>query len=769
MREISLDASIFRTSFYLHVLTDSTSSMSFFLFVTYNVGLGTSLPHGMSPEQIPMCSGSLIWLLSSAIIPIIGGVRVAVRTMLHFRWIGSVDEIERASFVGSDVMMYGYLLSAVLTGWVPVFSPPEDSCNADDFFQWYQHIFAVLAPLFSLIEGAQLMGLRKSMNSVLMVSVIGQLHFLLFNVMFANSLARQLPPERQATQSRLLAIYQLFQHCGFCAGICFGHIHSRLMRQLLEERQIAAERNCRLEQIQCEKQRVELDRQLLCHRFERALAAQTAGEGRKSPSDSMPSLSEAPGSTYSDPSAPTRENTKGGGVAPLGEGGGVAPPGETSAPALAESSGAAQVTAVEVAHAPVTFARSSTGRSSTALAPAVEEVEEEELDDSGELIVGELAVLPPGVRLPTAGLSEKLFKVFTGPGSSAGWTDLSCAIRGVHEHMEEEIGEIGEIHQLASKATTADDGGRLSLSPTSNGRLSLSPIPVGEDGGEAVGHNSYIDGELADMGEGEELEARFLPVSHHSSGAQTVGYGVRSDQMLSDGTERRVELTDGMERRPQTSKLVHAKPPPPPMSSLAGGEDGLGMSAQGGVQMTAAAKRRLKREKATAREKMMMQMALNSAHSSLAMVKLGADLATVGGGGYMGGGGMHMGGGGSGMHMGGGGGHMGGGGGMHMGGGGMYMGGGGSGMHMGGGGGHMAGGGVRMSGGGGNMGSPMAAGPPGSAPYAPQCVDPMTSVVSPAYAYGAAPPMPHYGAAPNQLRHRMPPNMRMHSQSMSHS
>lgn len=81
----------------------------------------------------------------------------------------------------------------------------------------------------------------------------------------------------------------------------------------------------------------------------------------------------------------------------------------------------------------------------------------------------------------------------------------------------------------------------------------------------------------------------------------------------------------------------------------------------------------------------------------------------------------------------------------------------------------MAGGGVRMSGGGGNMGSPMAAGPPGSAPYAPQCVDPMTSVVSPAYAYGAAPPMPHYGAAPNQLRHRMPPNIRMHSQSMSHS
>ena len=853
MREISLDASIFRTSFYLHVLTDSTSSMSFFLFVTYNVGLGTSLPHGMSPEQIPMCSGSLIWLLSSAIIPIIGGVRVAVRTMLHFRWIGSVDEIERASFVGSDVMMYGYLLSAVLTGWVPVFSPPEDSCNADDFFQWYQHIFAVLAPLFSLIEGAQLMGLRKSMNSVLMVSVIGQLHFLLFNVMFANSLARQLPPERQATQSRLLAIYQLFQHCGFCAGICFGHIHSRLMRQLLEERQIAAERNCRLEQIQCEKQRVELDRQLLCHRFERALAAQTAGEGRKSPSDSMPSLSEAPGSTYSDPSAPTRENTGGGGVAPLGEGGGVAPPGETSAPALAESSGAAQVTAVEVAHAPVTFARSSTGRSSTALAPAVEEVEEEEeLDDSGELIVGELAVLPPGVRLPTAGLSEKLFKVFTGPGSSAGWTDLSCAIRGVHEHMEEEIGEIGEIHQQASKATTADDGGRLSLSPTSNGRLSLSPTPVGEDGGEAVGHNSYIDGELAVMGEGEELEARFLPVSHHSSGAQTVGYSVRSDEMpsrrqvfaplsrhgavpvaeryakppapaeygelaaalpagterrvelvelsdgrrsdlsdgrrsdlsdgrrsdlsderrsdlsdVTDGTERRVELTDGMERRPQTSKLVHAKPPPPPMSSLAGGEDGLGMSAQGSVQMTAAAKRRLKREKATAREKMMMQMALNSAHSSLAMVKLGADLATVGGGGYMGGGGMHMGA--SGMHMGGGGGHMGGGGGMHMGGGGMYMGGGGSGMHMGGGGGHMAGGGVRMSGGGGNMGSPMAAGPPGSAPYAPQCVDPMTSMVNPAYAYSAAPPMPHYGAAPNQLRHRMPPNMRMHSQSMSHS
>ena len=359
-----------------------------------------------------------------------------------------------------------------------------------------------------------------------------------------------------------------------------------------------------------------------------------------------------------------------------------------------------------------------------------------------------------------------------------------------------------------------------------------------------MGHNSYIDGELAGMGEGEELEARFLPVSHHSSGAQTVGYGVRSDQMpsrrqvfaplsrheavpvaeryakppapaeygelaaalpagterrvelvelsdgrrsdlsdgrrsdlsderrsdlsdVTDGTERRVELTDGMERRPQTSKLVHAKPPPPPMSSLAGGEDGLGMSAQGGVQMTAAAKRRLKREKATAREKMMMQMALNSAHSSLAMVKLGADLATVGGGGYMGGGGMHMGA--SGMHMGGGGGHMGGGGGMHMGGGGMYMGGGGSGMHMGGGGGHMAGGGVRMSGGGGNMGSPMAAGPPGSAPYAPQCVDPMTSVVSPAYAYGAAPPMPHYGAAPNQLRHRMPPNMRMHSQSMSHS
>lgn len=81
----------------------------------------------------------------------------------------------------------------------------------------------------------------------------------------------------------------------------------------------------------------------------------------------------------------------------------------------------------------------------------------------------------------------------------------------------------------------------------------------------------------------------------------------------------------------------------------------------------------------------------------------------------------------------------------------------------------MAGGGVRMSGGGGNMGSPMAAGPPGSAPYAPQCVDPMVSVVSPAYAYGAAPHMPHYGAAHNQLRHRMPPNVRMPSQSMSHS
>ena len=844
IREISLDASIFRTSYYLHVLTDATSSISFFLFVTYNIGYGT-FPPGMSPEQTPMCPGSLIWLLASAVIPLILAVRVAVRTLLHFRWIGSVDEIERASFVGSDVMMYGYVLSAVLTGWVPVFTPPEDSCSADDFFQWYQHIFAVLAPLFSLIEGAQLMGLRKSMNSILVVSVIGQLHFLLFNVMFANSLARQLPPERQATQSRLLAIYQLFQHFGFCAGICFGHIHSRLMRQLLEERQIAAERNCRLEQIQCEKQRIELDRQLLCHRFERALAAQTAGEGRKSPSDSMPSLSEAPGSTYSDPSAPTRENTRGGGIAP---------PGETAAPALAESSGAAQVTAVEVAHAPATFARLS-----TAVAPPVEE--EEELDDPGELIVGELAVLPLGVRLPTAGLSEKLFKVFTGPGSSAGWTDLSCAIRGAHEHMEEEneeideIDEIDEIHQLASKATTADDGGRLSLSPTSNARLSLSPTPIGEDGGEAVGHHSYIDGELAGTGEGKEWEARFPPVSYPSIGAETAGYGVRSDQMpsrqvfaplsrheairvaeryakpaalaeygelaaalpagmerrvelsdgrrsdlsdgrrsdltdgrssdLSDGTERRVELTDGIERRPQTSKLVHAKPPPPPMLSLAGGEDGSGMSAQGGVQMTAAAKRRLKRENAAAREKMVMQMALNSAHSSLAMVKLGADLATVGGGGHMGG--MHMGGGG--MHMGGGGMHMGGGG-MHMGGGGMHMGGmhmgGGSGMHMGGGGGHMGGGGMRMNGsggsmgspiggggghmgGGGNMGSPMAAGPHGSAPYAPQCVDPMASVVSPAYAYGAAPPMPHYGAAPNQLRHRMPPNMRMPSQSMSHS
>ena len=795
MRELSLDASIFRTSYFLHVLTDATSSISFLMFVTYNVGYGT-LPHGMSPEQTPMCPGSLIWLLTCFIIPIILAVRVAVRTMLHFRWIGSVDEIERASFVGSDVMMYGYVLSAVLTGWVPVFFPPEDSCSADDFFQWYQHIFAVLAPLFSLIEGAQLMGLRKSMNSILVVSVIGQLHFLLFNVMFANSLARQLPPERQATQSRLLAIYQLFQHFGFCAGICFGHIHSRLMRQLLEERQIAAERNCRLEQIQCEKQRIELDRQLLCHRFERALAAQTAGEGRKSPSDSMPSLSEAPGSTYSDPSAPTRENTRGGGVAP---------PGETAAPALAESSGAAQVTAVEVAHAPATFARLS-----TAVAPPVEE---EELDDPGELIVGELAVLPPGVRLPTAGLSEKLFKVFTGPGSSAGWTDLSCAIRGAHEHMEEEneeideIDEIDEIHQLASKATTADDGGRLSLSPTSNARLSLSPTPIGEDGGEAVGHHSYIDGELAGTGEGKEWDGRFPPVSYPSIGAETAGYGVRSDKMpsrqvfaplsrheairvaeryakpaalaeygelaaalpagmerrvelsdgrrsdlsdgrrsdLSDGTERRVELTDGIERRPQTSKLVHAKPPPPPMPSLAGGEDGSGMSAQGGVQMTAAAKRRLKREKAAAREKMVMQMALNSAHSSLAMVKLGADLATVGGGGYMSGGGMHMGGGG------------------------MHMGGGGSGMHMGGGGGHMGGGGMRMNGGGGNMGPPMAAGPPGSAPYAPQCVDPMVSVVSPAYAYGAAPPMPHYGAAPNQLRHRMPPNMRMPSQAMSHS
>jgi len=873
MRELSLDASIFRTSYFLHVLTDATSSISFLVFVTYNVGYGT-LPHGMSPEQTPMCPGSLIWLLTCFIIPIILAVRVAVRTMLHFRWIGSVDEIERASFVGSDVMMYGYVLSAVLTGWVPVFFPPEDSCSADDFFQWYQHIFAVLAPLFSLIEGAQLMGLRKSMNSILVVSVIGQLHFLLFNVMFANSLARQLPPERQATQSRLLAIYQLFQHFGFCAGICFGHIHSRLMRQLLEERQIAAERNCRLEQIQCEKQRIELDRQLLCHRFERALAAQTAGEGRKSPSDSMLSLSEAPGSTYSDPSAPTRENTRGGGIAP---------PGETAAPALAESSGAAQVTAVEVAHAPATFARLS-----TAVAPPVEE--EEELDDPGELIVGELAVLPLGVRLPTAGLSEKLFKVFTGPGSSAGWTDLSCAIRGAHEHMEEEneeideIDEIDEIHQLASKATTADDGGRLSLSPTSNARLSLSPTPIGEDGGEAVGHRSYIDGELAGMGEGKEWDGRFPQVSYHSIGDETADYGVRSDQMasrqvfaplsrheavrvaeryakpaalaeygelaaalpagmerrvelsdgrrsdltdgrrsdltdgrrsdltdgrrsdlsdgrrsdLSDGTERRVELADGMERRPQTSKLVHAKPPPPPMLSLAGGEDGSGMSAQGGVQMTAAAKRRLKRENAAAREKMVMQMALNSAHSSLAMVKLGADLATVGGGGYMcgggmhmGGGGMHMGGGGSGMHMGGGVGHMGrggmhmggggsgmhmgggvghmGGGGMHMGGGGMHMGGGGSGMHMGGGGGHMGGGGMRMNGGGGNMGPPMAAGPPGSAPYAPQCVDPMVSVVSPAYAYGAAPPMPHYGAAPNQLRHRMPPNMRMPSQSMSHS
>ena len=873
MRELSLDASIFRTSYFLHVLTDATSSISFLVFVTYNVGYGT-LPHGMSPEQTPMCPGSLIWLLTCFIIPIILAVRVAVRTMLHFRWIGSVDEIERASFVGSDVMMYGYVLSAVLTGWVPVFFPPEDSCSADDFFQWYQHIFAVLAPLFSLIEGAQLMGLRKSMNSILVVSVIGQLHFLLFNVMFANSLARQLPPERQATQSRLLAIYQLFQHFGFCAGICFGHIHSRLMRQLLEERQIAAERNCRLEQIQCEKQRIELDRQLLCHRFERALAAQTAGEGRKSPSDSMLSLSEAPGSTYSDPSAPTRENTRGGGIAP---------PGETAAPALAESSGAAQVTAVEVAHAPATFARLS-----TAVAPPVEE--EEELDDPGELIVGELAVLPLGVRLPTAGLSEKLFKVFTGPGSSAGWTDLSCAIRGAHEHMVEEIeeideiDEIDEIRQLASKAATADDGARLSLSPTSNGRLSLSPTPIGEDGGEAVGHHSYIDGELAGTGEGKEWEARFPPVSYPSIGAETAGYGVRSDQMpsrqvfaplsrheairvaeryakpaalaeygelaaalpagmerrvelsdgrrsdltdgrrsdltdgrrsdltdgrrsdlsdgrrsdLSDGTERRVELADGMERRPQTSKLVHAKPPPPPMLSLAGGEDGSGMSAQGGVQMTAAAKRRLKRENAAAREKMVMQMALNSAHSSLAMVKLGADLATVGGGGYMcgggmhmGGGGMHMGGGGSGMHMGGGVGHMGrggmhmggggsgmhmgggvghmGGGGMHMGGGGMHMGGGGSGMHMGGGGGHMGGGGMRMNGGGGNMGPPMAAGPPGSAPYAPQCVDPMVSVVSPAYAYGAAPPMPHYGAAPNQLRHRMPPNMRMPSQSMSHS
>ena len=82
--------------------------------------------------------------------------------------------------------------------------------------------------------------------------------------------------------------------------------------------------------------------------------------------------------------------------------------------------------------------------------------------------------------------------------------------------------------------------------------------------------------------------------------------------------------------------------------------------------MTAAAKRRLKREKAAAREKMVMQMALNSAHSSLAMVKLGADLATVGGGGDMGGGGVHMGGGGrhrggggSGRHRGGGGRHMG--------------------------------------------------------------------------------------------------------------
>eukprot|EP00900_Chrysochromulina_parva_P013566 jgi/Chrpa1/2220/Chrysochromulina_OHIO_Genome00016636-RA len=791
MRELSLDASIFRTSYFLHVLTDATSSISFLMFVTYNVGYGT-LPHGMSPEQTPMCPGSLIWLLTCFIIPIILAVRVAVRTMLHFRWIGSVDEIERASFVGSDVMMYGYVLCAVLTGWVPVFFPPEDSCSADDFFQWYQHIFAVLAPLFSLIEGAQLMGLRKSMNSILVVSVIGQLHFLLFNVMFANSLARQLPPERQATQSRLLAIYQLFQHFGFCAGICFGHIHSRLMRQLLEERQIAAERNCRLEQIQCEKQRIELDRQLLCHRFERALAAQTAGEGRKSPSDSMPSLSEAPGSTYSDPSAPTRENTRGGGVAP---------PGETAAPALAESSGAAQVTAVEVAHAPATFARLS-----TAVAPPVEE---EELDDPGELIVGELAVLPPGVRLPTAGLSEKLFKVFTGPGSSAGWTDLSCAIRGAHEHMVEEIeeideiDEIDEIRQLASKAATADDGARLSLSPTSNGRLSLSPTPIGEDGGEAVGHHSYIDGELAGTGEGKEWEARFPPVSYPSIGAETAGYGVRSDQMPSRQVfaplsrheairvaERYAKPAalaeyDGIERRPQTSKLVHAKPPPPPMPSLAGGEDGSGMSAQGGVQMTAAAKRRLKREKAAAREKMVMQMALNSAHSSLAMVKLGADLATVGGGGHMGG--MHMGGGG--MHMGGGGMHMGGGG-MHMGGGGMHMGGmhmgGGSGMHMGGGGGHMGGGGMRMNGsggsmgspiggggghmgGGGNMGSPMAAGPHGSAPYAPQCVDPMASVVSPAYAYGATPPMPHYGAAPNQLRHRMPPNMRMPSQSMSHS
>ena len=827
MRELSLDASIFRTSYFLHVLTDATSSISFLMFVTYNVGYGT-LPHGMSPEQTPMCPGSLIWLLTCFIIPIILAVRVAVRTMLHFRWIGSVDEIERASFVGSDVMMYGYVLCAVLTGWVPVFFPPEDSCSADDFFQWYQHIFAVLAPLFSLIEGAQLMGLRKSMNSILVVSVIGQLHFLLFNVMFANSLARQLPPERQATQSRLLAIYQLFQHFGFCAGICFGHIHSRLMRQLLEERQIAAERNCRLEQIQCEKQRIELDRQLLCHRFERALAAQTAGEGRKSPSDSMPSLSEAPGSTYSDPSAPTRENTRGGGIAP---------PGETASPALAESSGAAQVTALEVAHAPATFARLS-----TAVAPPVEE---EELDDPGELIVGELAVLPPGVRLPTAGLSEKLFKVFTGPGSSAGWTDLSCAIRGAHEHMVEEIeeideiDEIDEIRQLASKAATADDGARLGLSPTSNGRLSLSPTPIGEDGGEAVGHHSYIDGELAGTGEGKEWDGRFPQVSYHSIGDETADYGVRSDQMasrqvfaplsrheavrvaeryakpaalaeygelaaalpagmerrvelsdgrrsdltdgrrsdlsdgrrsdlsdgrrsdladgrrsdlsdgrrsdLADGTERRVELADGMERRPQTSKLVHAKPPPPPMLSLAGGEDGSGMSAQGGVQMTAAAKRRLKRENAAAREKMVMQMALNSAHSSLAMVKLGADLATVGGGGYMSGGGMHMGGGG------------------------MHMGGGGSGMHMGGGGGHMGGGGMRMNGGGGNMGPPMAAGPPGSAPYAPQCVDPMVSVVSPAYAYGAAPPMPHYGAAPNQLRHRMPPNMRMPSQSMSHS
>jgi hypothetical protein len=468
-------------------------------------------------------------------------------------------------------------------------------------------------------------------------------------------------------------------------------------------------------------------------------------------------------------------------------------------------------------------------------------VEEEELDDPGELIVGELAVLPPGVRLPTAGLSEKLFKVFTGPGSSAGWTDLSCAIRGAHEHMVEEIeeideiDEIDEIRQLASKAATADDGARLSLSPTSNGRLSLSPTPIGEDGGEAVGHHSYIDGELAGTGEGKEWDGRFPPVSYPSIGAETAGYGVRSDKMpsrqvfaplsrheairvaeryakpaalaeygelaaalpagmerrvelsdgrrsdlsdgrrsdlsdgrrsdLSDGTERRVELTDGIERRPQTSKLVHAKPPPPPMPSLAGGEDGSGMSAQGGVQMTAAAKRRLKREKAAAREKMVMQMALNSAHSSLAMVKLGADLATVGGGGHMGG--MHMGGGG--MHMGGmhmGGMHMGG---MHMGGGsGMHMGGG-SGMHMGGGGGHMGGCGMRMSGGGGSMGSPMAAGPPGSAPYAPQCVDPMASVVSPAYAYGAAPPMPHYGAAPNQLRHRMPPNMRMPSQAMSHS